>query len=213
MFRAARLTPVCLVLLLVLATPASSAEAPAAAPPAAQLQAAQKPIKALYKVILGCMKQSKSLGYKGRRSRMGPALEAAYDFDFMASKALGRYWRKLDAAQKDRWREAFTEMTVTTYATRFNGYSGEKLDIDSAEPSSRGTVVVRTQIVPTGDDPVSINYRMRSRNGQWKAIDVYLNGTVSELALRRSEYTTALKRDGFEKLVASLAEKAAHSGI
>jgi len=131
----------------------------------------------------------------------------------MAAKALGRYWKKLNDVQKARWRRAFAEMTITTYASRFKGYAGEEFDVDSAEPSSRGTVVVRTRIVPTSDDPVAINYRMRSRAGHWKAIDVYLNGTVSELALRRSEYTAALKRDGFEKLVASLRQKAEHGSL
>ena len=38
-------------------------------------------------------------------------------------------------------------------------------------------------------------------------IDVYLNGTVSELALRRSEYSTVLKRDGFEKLIETIDDK------
>jgi len=200
-------------LLLLLAAPGASAEAAAAAQQPAQLQAAQEPIQKLYGVILECMKQSDTLGLAGRRARMAPALESAYDFDFMAAKALGRYWKKLNDVQKSHWRRAFAELTITTYASRFKAYAGEKFDVDSAEPSSRGTVVVRTRIVPTSDDPVAINYRMRSRAGHWQAIDVYLNGTVSELALRRSEYTAALKRDGFEKLLASLREKAEHGSL
>lgn len=192
---------ICLTLVL-LHVPAARAEEPG------DLEAARAPIRTLYGVLLDCMKNADSLGLEGRRARMGAALEAAYDFDFMARKALGRHWKKLDEDQRQRWRDAFTRMTVNTYAVRFNGFSGETLEVESAEPSTRGTVVVRTRIHPADDAPVTVNYRMRQRGGQWKAIDVYLKGTVSELALRRSEYTSALERDGFEALLASVLKKA-----
>ena len=47
------------------------------------------------------------------------------------------------------------------------------------------------------------------RNGDWRVVDVYLDGTVSELALRRSEYSSALKREGFDELVGSVETKIA----
>jgi phospholipid transport system substrate-binding protein len=62
--------------------------------------------------------------------------------------------------------------------------------------------------VPNEDD-VQLNYRLIEKNGEWRVIDVYLNGTVSELALRRSEYSSALKREGFDELLASIETKIA----
>ena len=58
-------------------------------------------------------------------------------------------------------------------------------------------------------EPVVLHYRLRRNGGRWHIIDVYLNGTVSELALRRSEYTTVMKREGFDALVAELEVKIA----
>lgn len=180
----------------------------AGAADAPDLQAAEAPIQSLYKVVLSCMKQAKALGEEGRAQKMAPALDQTYDFPFMAEKALGRYWKTLTPDQQKRWVDAFRRMTVYTYASRFNGYDGEKLDILGAEPSLRGTVIVRTQIAPKDDEPVAINYRMHEVDGSWKAIDAYMDGAVSELALRRSEYTSAFKRDGFDKLVESMLQKA-----
>ena len=77
------------------------------------------------------------------------------------------------------------------------------------EEARRETRMVLTKIVLPDDDDVQLNYRLMQRDGVWKVIDVYLNGTVSELALRRSEYSAALKREGFEKLVASVETKIA----
>ena len=71
------------------------------------------------------------------------------------------------------------------------------------------TVLVYTRIAETNGDVVELNYRLRSVDGSWKIIDIYLNGTVSELALRRSEYSTLIKRDGFEALLTALEDKIA----
>jgi phospholipid transport system substrate-binding protein len=67
--------------------------------------------------------------------------------------------------------------------------------------------MVRTRIVPVGEDPVELDYRLSGADGSWRVIDVFMNGTVSELALRRSEYSSVYKRDGFESLVSSLEGK------
>ncbi|MCH7709728.1 MAG: ABC transporter substrate-binding protein, partial [Myxococcales bacterium] len=58
-----------------------------------------------------------------------------------------------------------------------------------------------------GDD-IQLYYRLRNgTDGRWKIIDVYLNGTVSELALRRSEYSSLIKREGFEALLIALNKR------
>ncbi len=67
--------------------------------------------------------------------------------------------------------------------------------------------MVRTLLVRPGDEDVQLNYRLRDVDGEWRIIDIFLNGTISELALRRSEYSSVLKREGFEKLLSSLTSK------
>jgi phospholipid transport system substrate-binding protein len=96
---------------------------------------------------------------------------------------------------------------TANYAGRFTGYAGEQFVTLGEEEARSNTRMVLTKIVLPDDDDVHLNYRLMKRDGAWKVIDVYLNGTVSELALRRSEYSSALKREGFEKLVASVKTK------
>jgi phospholipid transport system substrate-binding protein len=61
--------------------------------------------------------------------------------------------------------------------------------------------------VDPNDENVKLDYRLRAADGGWKIVDVYLNGTVSELALRRSEYSSLIKRKGLEALLAALDER------
>jgi phospholipid transport system substrate-binding protein len=174
---------------------------------AADVKEARKPIDQLYAVLIECLKNADALGLEGRRVKIAPAVAAAYDLPFMAEKILGRHWRVLPETDHARWTNTFGRLTVATYAERMTGFTGQRFEVLKIEPSQRGTAVVYTQVVTPKETPIAINYRMRENGDGWRIIDVYLNGTVSELALRRSEYAAVLQRDGFAKLVASIDEK------
>jgi phospholipid transport system substrate-binding protein len=180
---------------------------------AAELEAARQPIEALYAVLVDCLKNADTLGLEGRRAMIAPAVAGGYDLPFMAEKILGRHWRTLGEEDRARWTRTFGGLTVATYAERMTGFTGQVFEVLKVEPSQRGTAVVYSQVVTPKEAPIAINYRMRPDGESWRIIDVYLNGTVSELALRRSEYAAVLQRDGFEKLVASIDQKIAAGKI
>jgi phospholipid transport system substrate-binding protein len=183
-----------LLLVLPMAAPADPARADAV-------------VERLHAALLDVMRRADELGYAGRRDVLGPVLAASFDFPFMSRLALGSEWRKLDEAQRKRWVSTFQELSLATYASRFDSFSGESFAIDATEPAGRDTMLVKTRLVRTGDEPVHLNYRLRQDGGSWRIIDVYLNGTVSEVALRRSEYGAVLDRSGFEALLAELETK------
>ncbi|MCP3983011.1 MAG: organic solvent ABC transporter [bacterium] len=174
---------------------------------AGDLAATRAPIEAFYVELAECMKDAESLGLEGRKEKLGPAIEQAYDLPLMAAKVLGRHWRGLADEDRNRWLSTFRRITVATYAERFNGWSGEKLRVLDAEPGARGTRVVHTRIERPDSEPVDIHYRMKEREGRWRVMDVFLNGTVSELALRRSEYGTVIEADGLAALIEQLEAK------
>jgi phospholipid transport system substrate-binding protein len=166
-------------------------------------------IESLHESLLSVMKDAKTLGYSGRYEQLGPVLESKFDLDFMGSKSLGRHWGALSEEEKQKWLEAFHRFTISNYASRFDGYGGETFKIMGSDEASHNTVVVRTEIFsPTRDgDMTRLNYRLRETPDGWRIIDVYLNGSVSELALRRAEFSTAYERKGFNEVLASLESK------
>ena len=76
----------------------------------------------------------------------------------------------------------------------------------SEEPGIQDTQLIRTQLVAP-ERTVQLDYRLHSSNGSWLIIDVIVDGSVSELALRRSQYAAVIKRDGVDGLLAKLEEK------
>jgi phospholipid transport system substrate-binding protein len=164
-------------------------------------------IERLNATLLATLQNAEQLGFKGRLDKLRPAIEAAFDVPFMAEKSIGKYWKPLSDADKARWIALFREFTAANYAGNLKKFSGQRFETVSEEPSQNDTVIVRTVIVDPGAENTEMNYRLHSTPKGPKVIDIYLKGTVSELALRRSDYTSVLERDGFEALLATIRGK------
>lgn len=145
--------------------------------------------------------------FEGRYATIEPAVKTAFDLPFMASKVIGRGWKELTPEQQQIWLTTFTRLTASNYAGRFVGEKGPSFETLGEEDGARGTSVVRTKLINPNADDVELSYRLRETPEGWKVIDCYLNGTVSEIALRRSEYGSVLRRDGFESLVQAVSAK------
>ena len=166
------------------------------------------PIRRFYDALLDAMKRAQALGVKGRDALLAPVISSTFDLAAMTRIAVGPRWTSIAPDQQKALVDAFSRMTIATYANRFDGYSGEKFEIDPNVETRTGGTVVHTQIVQANGEPVTLNYLMRKSGGAWKIVDVYLTGTISELATRRAEFGSILDSGGAQALVASLRERA-----
>jgi phospholipid transport system substrate-binding protein len=164
-------------------------------------------IHRFYDALLNAMQSGPSLGEKGRYDRLAPVIGQSFDVPYMAQKAVGAGWATLAPAQREAVTEAFRRYMIATYADRFDSYAGEKFQVGGIEPTSFGTVV-QSSIVKSDGAPVSINYLMRENAGAWQIADVYLTGTISQLATLRSQFSAVLARQGVDGLIAMLNQKA-----
>ena len=188
---------------VLVAVLAMAARAGAEASPAAQV------IAHLDEGILAVMKEGEALGYQGRVARYGPLVEGAYDIAFMAEKSLGQGWKNLSETDRASWIALSREFSVANYAANFDHFSGQTIEIVGEEPGAADTQLVRTKISDPAGESIEMNYRLRATDAGWRIVDVYLKGTVSELALRRADYTSMLERSGFETLVVTMRSRIA----
>jgi len=161
-------------------------------------------VNILYDALLQTMKQAKQLGLRGRYDKLAPVLAKTYDLPLMSRIAVGQSWESLSAQQRQSIVNAFTRMTTATYATRFDDFSGETFEVLQTIDQPNGDKLVKTRIVRSDGKPVALNYLVRNTGSDWKVIDIYLNGTISELTSRRAEFGAILKSGGPEALIASL---------
>ena len=164
-------------------------------------------VDGLYGALLDTMKQAKQLGIKGRYEKLAPILYKAYDMAAMSRVAVGQSWDALQPAQQAALVDAFSRMTIATYASQFDGYSGERFEVLQTVDQPGGAKLVKTQIVQSNGKPVVLNYLLRASGSEWKIVDVYLGGTISELAGRRAEFGAILKSGGPDALITALRQK------
>ena len=195
-----------LLLVLPLAILAGRRAAAAADPGAAPVAL----IERLYVTLLAVMKEAKKLSFDERYKRLAPAIEQAFDLGLMTRIAIGPGWAGLAPDQQQRLGAAFARYTISNYANRFDDYGGERFEVSpKAAPNPNG-VVVESRLVKSNGEKVNLNYLLRQdAAGSWKIIDVYLSGTISELATRRSEFSTVLQRGGADALVQLIEQRSA----
>jgi len=197
--RTGRLATLTLVLSLTIGVFVESAAALALDP--------QANVRGFYDTLLGTMKNGQILGQSGRYARLAPVVDRVFDVASMTRLAIGSSWATLPPAQQQQLIEAFRHYIAATYADRFDSYSGEQLQVTGEQPYN-ADVIVQTKIVKSDGETTTLNYLMRQNQGSWRISDVYLDGTISQLAVQRSEFNSILRREGVDGLVMALNRKA-----
>jgi len=156
--------------------------------------------------LLDSMKQSKSLGVQGRFRKMEPAVQNTYDLQAMMRVATSAYWTKMSPADQSALVAAFGRFSAATYARNFDTYSGQKFvitGVDTRLPDK----LVRTQLVLSPTSSINLVYRMRQDEGRWRIIDVFYNGTISQLAQQASDFSATLSTGGAAALIKKLNDQ------
>lgn len=165
-------------------------------------------VRGFYATLLETMKNADRLGAEGRYATLAPEIATAFDIPFMTRLTVGPSWGSLSGSEQSRAQAAFARYIAATYAEEFDGYAGQKLEVTDERPVAYG-ILVRSRIVKANGEPVAMDYLLRRQGGGWRIADVYLDGTISEVATRRSDFAAILKDGGIDGLIAALEAKAA----
>lgn len=186
------------LLLPVLVRPALAADAEAAAP-----------IAALNRGLLAGMRAGKATPFPQRFTALAPSVEGAFDIPGILQASVGPRWAALPPAQQSQLLDVFRRFTVASYVANFDSFNGEKLEVLPASRTVGADQVVATQIVPSSGAPTRIDYVMRRTPAGWRAVDVLLNGSISRVAVQRSDFRSLLGSGDAGPLIQSLQRKTA----
>jgi phospholipid transport system substrate-binding protein len=164
-------------------------------------------VQGLYDALLNTMKNGRTLGRSGRFTQLAPVIRRSFDIASMARLSVGASWAGLSEAQRQQVTDSFGRYISAIYADRFDSYDGQKLEVTSEQPAPSG-VMVKSQIIKANGEPVKVDYMMRRNGENWLIGDIYLDGAISEVATRRSEFAAILRDDGIDGLIAALNRKA-----
>ncbi len=219
--------PIALVLATALSCAGLLQPALAAKAKAAAALTASQAISAFHKDLIGALRATDGKGFEARRKALAPSVAKIFDANFMAKYAVGDTLDKFSAEQQKELVSSFSDMMVASYASRFKRYNGQSFELLREEPIAercdqlrarfeqmgstqlpKDCALVRTQLVKSDGETRNINYIVyrTAATAPWKIIDV-LSGPASELATRRSEFSTVARNQGPAALIDTVKDK------
>ncbi len=164
-------------------------------------------IQKLQSSLLQVMRESEQLGYEGRFKFLEPVIEQSHDLELIIKTILGAtYWAQLDKDQKNLVINTFRQLSIATYAGRFNQYEGEQFEVIEQRALPHEQTLVRSQLTKSDGGTVNFDYVLQQTEGRWRIVNILFDG-VSDLAIKRGEYRAIMQRDGFQALIELLKEK------
>lgn len=176
---------------------------------AATPAAAQSPsqvVDGLASQVIGILKNT-ALDSQQKRTQIENIAYNAIDFPTLSKLVLARNWPKFSPTQRSEFEQEFKQHLSMTYGRNIDNYKNEKVQILGERPEQHDDVTVQTKILRGGgSDDVVVDYRLRQTSGQWKIIDVIIEG-VSLVANFRSQFQDIVSNGGPDRLIALLKEK------
>jgi phospholipid transport system substrate-binding protein len=218
---------VALVIAIALSGMGLSAPALAAKAKAASALTASQTINAFHKDLISALRATDGKGFEARRKAFAPPVAKIFDANFMAKYAVGDTLAKFTPEQQKELVSSFSDMMVASYASRFKSYNGQRFEILSEGPVAdqcdrlrarfeqvgtkqlpKECVLVKSQIIKANGETRNINYFVyrASASAPWKVVDV-MSGSASELATRRSEFSSVARNQGPAALIDTVKDK------
>jgi phospholipid transport system substrate-binding protein len=173
--------------------------------PAAQTATPAAVVERLHAALLESMRGGETLGYAGRVRLLEDVIAQTFDFPTIARIVTGKGWKDASEAQRESFIDVFRRLSIATYATNFSSFGGERF-VTGESKESRNARIVETELVKTDGEAIPLNYMLHESNGQWLIVNVVAKG-VSDLSLKRAEYTAVIQDEGLDVLIAGLEGK------
>jgi phospholipid transport system substrate-binding protein len=163
-------------------------------------------VNKLHAALLKNMQEAKSLGCAGRVANMKSVVGTSFDLPFLAKHIVRKHWAEQSEPQQQDFLFALEEMIVTTYASQFASFNGEKFVTLKTDDLASGRNLVHSQLQIPGNAPVNFDYILRQTDSHWRIVNVIAEG-VSDLAIRSQQYDRVIKEKGFVGLLAQLKKQ------
>ena len=172
--------------------------------------AAVAPIQRLCDALIGIMKAGAGTPFAQRFEMLAPVVDTAFNLSVILQVSVGLAWSSLPPDQQTALQAVFRRYTIASYVNSFDKYTGQRFEVSPDTRSvAGGEQVVQTKIVASSGESHALDYVMRQADGTWKAMDVLADGSISRVAVQRSDFRHLLGSGGAPALMASLENKTA----
>jgi phospholipid transport system substrate-binding protein len=144
---------------------------------------------------------------KKRVDRLRDVLNAIFDYEEMAKRALGPHWRQRTPAEQEEFVKLFRDFLEKVYSEKMFLYAGEKVRF-GREVIDNEFAQVESTIIQSKGEEIAVVYKLRLVNGQWRVYDAIVEN-ISIVNNYRSQFDRVISSSSYEELVKRLRGKAA----
>ncbi|MEA3347546.1 MAG: ABC transporter substrate-binding protein [Pseudomonadota bacterium] len=146
-----------------------------------------------------------------RHQRIAEVVFLQFNMRRMAMLSLGRDWRGLNEAERNRFTELFRDLLKKSYVATIDGYADEQISYRK-EIIKGDKAEVRTMVISVSRGiEIPLNYKLQVKEGKWLVYDVIIEN-VSLVRNYRSQFSPIMKKRGFSELIAQMVKKVAEAG-
>ena len=172
--------------------------------------AIRKPIVDLYAALEALMRTGRATPFPDRFRTLAPVIDRVYDLTTVLRVSVGLRWPSFADATRAELSDAFRAFTVASFVANFDKYEGEKFEVLPDTRMVGADHVVQTRIVAQTGEPIRLDYVMQPSDSGWRITDVLLDGSISRVAVQRSDFRALLAHGDAAELIQSLRRKVAH---
>ena len=133
-------------------------------------------------------------------------IKETYYTEEMLKMIIGNSWKNADNQTKKKMIDVFEEYIAKNYIKRFSKIKYPQFS--NLEEKKVGKYkMIKSHLILSEDEKVSINYLLSLKNEKWKIFDVLLAGSVSEIATKKSEFKSFIKDGDINPLIEALSKK------
>ena len=155
------------------------------------------------------MRMGPATPFQQRFDRLAPVIDRAFDLETILHTSVGLRWNSLDEAARKTLFTVFRTFTIASYTANFDKDAGEKFEVLPQTRPAEGDLIVQSKLIASNGEPIRINYLMRNGGMGWRIVDVLLDGSISRVAVQRSDFRALLASGDPGPLIDSLKRKVA----
>ena len=147
--------------------------------------------------------------FQARFDNLAPVIDRVLDIDTILRNSIGLRWSALDEASRKTLYTVFRSFTIASYAANFDKDAGEKFEIAPTMRESGADRIVQSKLIASNGEPIRLDYLIRSSAQGWRVVDVLVDGSISRVAVQRSDFRALLASGDASPLIDSLKKKVA----
>lgn len=142
-----------------------------------------------------------------RVEKLKISIEDTFNYNKMIKYIYGYQWKKLEQYERNELSQTFFNFISFNYAKRFKEIDKLNFKFDGVENINETRILVKTIMLSYENEPIKFYYVFEYEEEKWKVFDILLDGSISEISVKKNDFKRTISDEGASGLIKKLKSK------